>query len=945
MASDAPPRGLAATGVTVAAIALVLLLLVVSPPPAIGSSAARDGPAGASPSVGPSSGGCSGSVAPAQYYGLLENLGGSSPGPSVSGQQVVLSYRVTDDFKATNGSRVVSCISEEAVAFTNDSGTFGLTATLPKSGCDGKFGCWNFTGPYRPLRFWLGNATLPPGDFLSTTLYGTYVTIARVAALDRVLLDPSGWANVSLRAPMALTASPLAADGEASPSNVTFAWSLDGWNWTVLGPSNGSVLTVKPLDGAGTATASLWVNGSYNGTTVELPEAVVNLTAIPTAIGAATVDPTSVDVGTPLTFTITGTGAAGYSYGASVSPGFGQASVEATCTGTNLSGSHLGLTCTANVTYEAVGVAEATATLTNGYSASTWTFAGITIAPVLALLLGPDPLVAYAGAPVVFEGSVVSGTGTGPYGPASLATGDGATLRDSSPATSWSYPYTYTTAGQYEAALTVVDSGGGNDTALLPVTIAPRPSLSTVSLGSDSVVIGTAIEANATVAGGALPLTFWWNLSYPASTVRTGTVTEDGLLALSVLAGALGPATLTLTVVDALGTALSSSAQLLVIADGAASIRTSGSPDGSTVAGEPVELSFIALDHAGERVDAYSGPAVITVNGTGTGTVWVNASATGPVPADANGTFPVAGSAWASGFLNVTVATTGCGTLRLSVASAGGLSDPPPVTVLVGPDEAHLVLLDPQSVHPGARENATVYDIMDRFGNPLPGGFIVVRSVFGTTATNADAPIHRVGAVSFVWVNYSAPGTGAGTVEVYSSSGETLLPPIEVPASPPATGPLDLPLLLLLLLGLALVACVVGAVALHRRRRGAPEPAEPPASDEGAAIEEELKRLAEGRAHVLAHTPADRPADLGEIAAGWTGRPPDLAELSEWVGALVAEGLLEPRVGPDGHPRFVRSEPRARSTPPRVELDPEALDAALSRRCLEEEGAEAGRPE
>ncbi|MCI4370164.1 MAG: hypothetical protein L3J81_02395, partial [Thermoplasmata archaeon] len=102
--------------------------------------------------------------------------------------------------------------------------------------------------------------------------------------------------------------------------------------------------------------------------------------------------------------------------------------------------------------------------------------------------------------------------------------------------------------------------------------------------------------------------------------------------------------------------------------------------------------------------------------------------------------------------------------------------------------------------------------------------------------------------------------------------------------------------------------------------------------------------LAEGRSHVLSRLAYDRETDLEGVAAGFPGAPPDAAELAEWVGTLVTEGLVRPSVGSDGRPRFRLAHPEDRSVGPRVEVDPLALDAALARRDLDAARADDDAP-
>ena len=143
--------------------------------------------------------------------------------------------------------------------------------------------------------------------------------------------------------------------------------------------------------------------------------------------------------------------------------------------------------------------------ISNGYSVAEWSPPAINVSPALSLVLAPDPVHAYSGAPVPFQGTVVPGTGTAPFDSACLSPGDGSILCDSVPASSWNFSYAYAKSGEYEAALTVLDAGAGNDTALVPVTIYDRPLLAPVSI-SYPVIVNSTYEAYANITGGAFPL-------------------------------------------------------------------------------------------------------------------------------------------------------------------------------------------------------------------------------------------------------------------------------------------------------------------------------------------------------------------------------------------------------------------------------------------------------
>ncbi|HKV90546.1 MAG TPA: hypothetical protein VJQ43_05035, partial [Thermoplasmata archaeon] len=326
------------------------------------------------------------------------------------------------------------------------------------------------------------------------------------------------------------------------------------------------------------------------------------------------------------------------------------------------------------------------------------------------------------------------------------------------------------------------------------------------------------------------------------------------------------------------------------------------------------------VDALGALVPGYSGETYLRVS-PDCGPGWVNDSS-GPVEGT-NGTFAFPAVNWSRTALNLTVTATVSGACDVSAwstefpARVGDRFD-------VAADAAHLHLARPEVVRGGPSENATLYTVLDRFGNPDLSGYLIVVSRFGSLIEQVDSEIHGANGSAKVWVNYTAQGSGGGTLTVLNESGVAIFGPLTIP--PPSLPP-TLPSLVWGLLGVAAIAAAVaGIVVLRRRSRGgalATRPEDP---------EDPLRRLAEGRSHVLSRLSADQDADLDEIAAGCPGRPPDAAEIAEWVGTLVTEGVVRASVGLDGRPRFRLAGTEERSSGPRVEIDPMALDAALARR-------------
>jgi hypothetical protein len=872
---------------------------------------------------------CPGSSVSSSVAGQVADAPSGSSAPPIANQSVLVGYRVTQTFHPqAGGTPSYSCLSDQIQLSTGSTGDFNGSLTIEGTYCERPIGCWNFSGPYGPVTVGLGSGALPAGYFLDASRSGTAYVLTRVLALDSAAIDPSDLVTVSVDAPTIVAATGLSGIGSPSPATLSYGWSVQGSGWRTLSPLGGPNVTVEALSTAFVATVTAWVNGTYGGATLHAGPTSVLLTAAATQIQSGAARPTSVDVGIPATFSFSGTGAPGYVYQPTIDPGLGLPAIPADCTNHSISGDLLQFDCSSIYEYPITGSAQPFGTLSNPFSAANYSFAPVTVSAGLVVTTGPASALAYAGGTVDFTVAIASGTGTPPYGPACLTDGIGATSCQSAGGPPWTFAFLYPQAGAFGARASVADSGGTNYTAEIPVTIAERPTLSAVSLGSYQYPEGGNVSAVATLTAGAFPISYWWNTSCPESNVGSGTIlSAPPPLTIEFPAPSIGPCNLTFTAVDALGTHLSESAPFRVVSTEASAILLDGAPSANTTAGRPVGLDLEAVDVLGGPVPGFNGSVAINLSTTD-GPAWVNASLTGPAQG-ANGLFVVNGSAWRSGYLNLTVAEGLAGVVNITVRPSAGPTGPAPIRIVVLPDIAHERLTHPDPVRAGERDNATRYEISDPFGNPVPGGWVLVRSIFGGLVTNVTSPIEGGPSGSFVWVNYTAPSSGSGVVYVLSESGEALLPPISVPALPANALELELAVAAA---GIA-VGALAFAVAVVRRRRSASVGAGPP--DDGAEVEDGLKRLAEGRGHVLDRVPFDTPVDLDHVALGWIGTPPDAAELAEWVGSLVAEGALKASIGPGGRPMFVRVRPAEAPRAPRVEVDSMALDAALERARFE----------
>jgi hypothetical protein len=903
-------------------LVLLAIVLLVSLLPTSGSPPASATPVGAGSLARPAAS-CPGSAGAPILTGTLGIDGSRTPRPTVANVTVAVDYRYQSTQTGTSGS-TVTCKSGTLRTLTNSSDRFLLNLTLPGPSC-GTGGCLTETGPFGPLAFHVTSGQAP-GYLLRSQVNGSSVSLDWVDALATAATNPSQFDTVSIGAPTRIDAEAWDGAGLSSTANLTYGWTLVGPSWIESGPSNGSSITVQAGPTAGPGTVELWVNGSYNGTPTHLAPVHLYLTAAATTIGGVSFRPTALDVGVPATVILNATGAGGYPYSATLHPGLGSPSEAAACRVVPSSGGWASISCSFLVSYSSPGTAQPTANVTNGFSSQNWYFPAVEVSDALAVVVGPNPAESYPNVPIAVSIGVAARTGTGPFGPACFVTGDGRFLCDTAPGPNWTISVSFPAIGSFSAVVTVADRSGTNRTVPDPVAIVAHPSMPRLTLDRSAVVLNGSVVASATVTGGALPLSYWWNVTGPGivSSLDSGVATTDTIPSVTFRSSSVGVERVLLTVVDALGTVEQNATSLTVLGGPAKSIVASAPlANGTVAAGSPVWIHVSAVDGFGDPTPGFSGILTLQVPSE-CGPVWTNASEV-PVSGDGAGNFSVPRSAWLAGALNLSVAASRAGTCQVTLSGAPAIAAVVAVTIHVSVDPYHVSLVAPKT---GAGHSATLYSIVDRFGNPQTSGFVDVRSVFAGVVNDVDSAIHPGPNGGLVWVNFSSTGPGSGTGYVISEYHESLLT-VQIPAPAAATPWTEFAFVALAAFAVGAVAVGVAVVA-RRRRGGTAEGSEEPEDPD-----EPLRRLAEGRSHVLSRLSNDRDTDLDGVASGFPGRAPDAAELAEWVGTLVTEGLVQPSVGRDGRPRFRLAGPEPRRPGPRVEVDPMALDAALARRDLD----------
>ncbi|MCI4362830.1 MAG: hypothetical protein L3K13_00780 [Thermoplasmata archaeon] len=908
---------------------VILFLLATAPglpsPPSATSSTLVSGPAHLL--AHPAAASPCGASAASGFSGTLREYGSLPPVPTVGGVALEYAYELETTFTPTGkGGPQVTCAPASQRATTNSSGGFALTVTLPTGGCT-SHGCTSYAGPFGNTSFTSVGAP-PAGYFVHGNVTQGVANVAIAVAYTTLVVSPPGPVLLSANAPSRFSAHPLAADGSPSPVPFAFAWQLASAGWSLTTPPSGSSVLVEAQPGAGPALLGLSVNGSYGGVPFS---GVVHLSvlAASTTIGSVLVAPTPVDVGGPVEFSLTGAGAPGYTYTAAFDPGKGLALLPATCSAIGAPDEELSIRCSANGSYASAGPELPSASLTNGYSNATLPLGPLRVNPTLLLSLSPRPLATYLGDPLALSVTVANGTGSAPYGPVCVRTGFGVPLCSSAPGPSWSFAVPYPHPGSYALSATVSDAANTSGQASGTVVVANRPSLGELAYAGGPPTQGASIELSSLLAGGVGPVAYWWNATSPAQSFATGELPASGTVNATFRPSEAGWVTVTLTCVDALGSRVARTLDFYISAGPPVNLAQA---NGASVpalgeAGIPIPYAIVAMSPENERVASYTRPLTLFVRAPSpSDPVVLYVAALAQTVRPVAGAFALSSSAWYGGYLNFTLEVERSGVYWVSFTAGLPLSFAANGTfaLSVGPDPYSLALSSPVVRLAGARANATEYRLADRFGNPGAPGSIWVESVFGSTVANRSAPVLASATGSVVWVNYSAPTSGGGTVNVWSSSGVRLLAAIAVPPASTSTDP-TLPLAVGSLVGLLALG---GGVLWVRRSR-----TNRPGSDGGGSAEvteEELRRTAAGRERLLERIRAEAPVSLERLRAGWPDPRPEPAEVADWLASLLTEGVVLSSVGPGGEPLY-RPAQVVDAIVPRVELDNEALERALAR--------------
>jgi hypothetical protein len=824
-----------------------------------------------------------------------------------------------------SNSTVISrgCLVETGATTTSSTGAFGFEPVSPASTCvpNGTV-CTAYYPPQAPVYLQVADG-LPPGYAQNASSWYPPIALQVVDELNAVTISsPSPTFTTSVGALLGLTAAGVAANGTPTPLAATYAWSLNGTGWSFVGSATGASVNLTAVPGAGAGTVTVVADADSRGVVVPPVTARDALTAIPTAIETGETNRTSVDAGSSVGFELTAVGASGYSYAATIEPGLGLSSVAAPCTPSPTGSGAVDLSCSADVVYPAAGTAAPAASLTNGYSAGSWRFPDVTVSPPPELEVSPAAPVGYALAPVELTVAAASGSGAEPFQRGCLELAGGPPLCDATAGPNWTFAPTFEQPGAYPAVAWAVDADGTNASRSFAVDVVAPLAVGPVATIAGTPAVDSPVQLRANLSGGLLPARYWWNASGGAGTLLDGTATADGPMNLTWVPDVAGPSSVALTVVDRLGTAVTSTDLIDVGPAPAERIAAvTAAPAGPVTVGTPVPLSWGAYTSAGGVDPDFAASIELELGSPeGAPVAWVNSSGAGPLAALGNGSYGVPASAWVDGLLSVNLTLGTAREVSVTLSGAALPATVAPMELVAAAELSRVHLVAPDVVRTGTRDNATLWHVVDGFGNAAPGARLTITLAFGATRSESVVVAEPLpGGASGVWVNYTALASGPGLLTVSDAAGTVVLGPIEVPtatAPAPAITPVD---------ALATVVPVAAAgaagfgVARRRRRLRAP----------GAATEAELRRLAEGRDRIVELVRRAGAADLATLEAGWEP-PPAPAELADWVASLVADGSLGATLGDDRIARFCLAG--GRPSPPRPTFDPEALERSLRHR-------------
>jgi len=845
----------------------------------------------------------------------------------VGGVAVAYSFSLQSIVTYVGGPEVsVNCTAENATTPTNASGGFSFSISVPGESCaplpPGGEACTNFSGPYGTVTASV-LPTPPAGYGLSTTANGSFFALAWVADLATVTLSPAASpVAVSTGAPTAFDATAQMANGTSSPVTPAYDWRVSGRGWSfVTPPGAGATATVVAVHGASSANLTVSASTTIGPNTFLTPTVILSLEAVSTELRSGQVNHTAIDTGTSLGVTVTATGAVGYSYTETVFPGLGLDPTSGPCATSPDSLTTLSIRCGAVVTYPAPGITQISVDVSNGYSATAWSSPNVTVVPSLAPELTPASPVGYVGVPIPISLTVAAGSGVLPYAGACFASGAGPPECEATAGPTWTFLPSFPSVANYSSTAWVMDAAGANRSVPVSVRVVGVPTVTAPAPSSPNASAGTPVTLTSSLFGGDLPAQVWWNLSDPSAPRSTFWVGADGRLSVGFTPRAPGPVRVSLTVRDSLGTDVETNLTLPVAIGPATSVvALRGLPTGPVVVGTPLAIEWQALDPANVRVPTFAGAGILSVEGlAGTPALsWVNVSGTGPLSVSPEGSFVVPPADWAAGALNVTFTALSAGALTVTLGGPGIPGVGRGLSFTSAADPAHLRLFDAQVAIPGDPVNHTYWHVSDRFGNPVPGAFVIVQYLYAGAAVDQSFPVDASpSGGTGVWLNYSLPGPGA-TVRVLDAAGDVLLGPTRGDAGGSPSTPIDLAVVIVGGLAVGLTAALTSMV-VQRRGRPAPGP-----DEEAAALQ-----LAEGRATVVEIVRAAGAARWGEIEGFWDPSPPP-PDLGDWLASLVADGTLLAQPTRDAELEYRLAPPAPPA--PQVVVDETALAHAVARR-------------